>query len=392
MRRTEVMQEVRRMRFLESYDSWHTGRLTQEEAARLLGVGERTFRRYIGRFIAEGLDGLQDKRLSQVSHRKAPVDEVLQLTTLYSSGHSDWNVRHFHCWYRREQKGSRSYTWVKKALQAAGLVAKGKKKGVHRKRRDRSPMAGMMLHQDGSRHEWVAGNQWDLIATMDDATSEVYSLFFVDEEGTMSSFQGVADVINQMGLFSSLYTDRGSHYWHTPKAGGKVDKSRPTQFGRAMRHLGIEMIAAYSPEARGRSERLFRTLQGRLPQELKYYGITGMEAANKFLNDVFLPSFNKEFRVEPAESGSAFVAYIGGDLSEVLCLQESRTVTNDNCVCHKGLTLQIPANRYRCHYVKVKVRVHEYQDGSLAVFHGPRCLERYNSTGNALSVTIDKAA
>ncbi|MBK7424371.1 MAG: hypothetical protein IPJ48_15535 [Propionivibrio sp.] len=197
-----------------------------------------------------------------MGHHRAPVDEVMALTEQYQSRHSGWNVKHFHSWYKREG-GARSYSWVKKQLQEAQLVPKAAKKGAHRKRRERSALPGMMIHQDGSTHEWITGQQWDLISTMDDATSEHYSLFFVDEEGTASSFRGVRDVIEARGLFSSFYSDRGSHYWHTPEAGGKVDKANPTQFGRALAHLGIEMIAAYSPEARGRSERAFGTHQGR---------------------------------------------------------------------------------------------------------------------------------
>ena len=244
MRRTQVLQEVRIMRFEEAYGGWQEGRLTQEEAARLLGVCERTFRRQINRYEDDGIQGLIDKRLAQASHRRAPVDEVMQVTECYRRRHMGWSAKHYFSWYRRDG-GKRSYTWVKSRLQEAGLIAKSKGKGKHRKRRERAPWPGMMLHQDGSPHQWVSGVSWDLIVTMDDATNEHYSMFFVDEEGTASSFQGIQEVIESRGLFSSFYTDRGSHYWYTPEAGGKVDKNNPTQFGRAMRQLGIEMIAAY---------------------------------------------------------------------------------------------------------------------------------------------------
>jgi hypothetical protein len=235
------------MRFGEAYEGWNEGRLTQAEAATLLGMSERNFRRYLVRFEAEGLQGLIDRRLEQVSHRRAPVDEVLAVTEQYRKRHLGWNVRHFHAWYRREG-GSRSYSWVKKQLQAAGLVEKFPKKSGHRKKRERMPLPGMMIHQVGSRHEWVPGHLWDLIVTMDDATNEHYDMRFVEEEGTASSFQGIRTVILERGLPCSFYSDRGSHYWTTPQAGGKVDKAHPTQFGRALRQLGIEMIPAYSPE------------------------------------------------------------------------------------------------------------------------------------------------
>ncbi len=368
------------MRFEEAYGGWQEGRLTQEEAARLLGLCARSFRRYIDRYEDAGLQGLIDKRLNQVSQRRAPVDEVLAVTDQYRKRHLDWSAKHFHAWYRKDG-GARSYTWVKKVLQAARLVPKAPKRGAHRKRRERAPWPGMMLHQDGSRHEWVSGQQWDLIVTMDDATNEHYSMFFVAEEGTQSSFRGVGEVIDKRGLFSSFYSDRGSHYWHTPEAGGKVDKSNPTQFGRAMRQLGIEMIAAYSPQARGRSERAFRTHQDRLPKELALAGVTDMEAANRYLAAVYLPAFNQEFMRPPMEEGSAFVAWVGADLDDILCEQFERTVGNDNCVHFEGRVLQIPADRHRCHYVKVKVRVHRYMDQRLAVFHGPRQLALYDVQG-----------
>jgi transposase len=391
MRRTEWLQETRKMRFEEAYGGWQARRLTQEEAARLLGVCERTFRRYLDRYEEAGLEGLIDKRLEQVSQRRAPVDEVLAVTERYRRRHLGWNVKHFYAWYRRGG-GGRSYSWVKNTLQGVGLVTQAVKGGTHRTRRERAPWPGMMLHQDGSTHEWVAGQQWDLIVTMDDATNEHYSMFFVPEEGTASSFQGVREVIVSRGLFSSLYTDRGSHYWHTPEAGGKVDKVNLTQFGRAMKHLGIEMIPAYSPEARGRSERAFATHQGRLPQELAAAGIATLEAANRYLEQIYRPAFNAEFQQPAREEGSAFVPWIGGSLDDILCEQDERTVGHDNCVRFEGITLQIPPDRHRCHYVKAKVRVHGYPGGSLAVFHGPRKLANYDAEGRLKQDTIQAIA
>jgi hypothetical protein len=314
--------------------------------------------------------------LTQASFRRAPLDEVIAITEKYKSRHRGWNVQHFYRWYQRDG-GKRGYTWVKNTLQSKGLVPKATKKGAHRKRRERAPLAGMMLHQDGSNHEWVPGKKWDLIVTMDDATNEHYSMFFVPEEGTASSFQGVKEVILKHGLFCSLYTDRGSHYWYTPEVGGKVSKAQLTQFGRAMSHLGIEMIPAYSPEARGRSERAFRTHQDRLPKELAAHGITEMQEANRYLDQVYRQEFNREFKQSPAEEGFAFVPWMGTNLDDILCEKYERTVTPDNCVNFQGYALQIPADKYRCNYVKVKVHVHRYTDGSLAVFHGPRKLADY---------------
>ncbi|MEQ8801610.1 ISNCY family transposase [Haliea sp.] len=376
------------MRFEEAYTSWQDRRLTQEEAAQLLGVCERTFRRYIDRYEEAGMEGLLDRRIEEVSHRRAPVDEVVRLEALYRTTYEGWNVQHFYERYRDDHAGHRSYTWVKKTLQSAQLVKRGKQKGPHRQERPRKPLEGMMIHQDGSTHAWVPGQVWDLIVTMDDATSTVYSGFFVDQEGTLSSLQGVMETLETKGLFSSFYSDRGSHYWHTPKEGGPVDKTRQTQFGRAMAQLGIDMIPSYSPQARGRSERLFGTLQGRLPQELALAGITEMSAANRFLKERFWPRFNERFTVPAPETGSAFVPLLGVDLKEILCIHEPRTVRSDNCVAWKGQTLQIPAHRHRCHFVKVKVSVHEYPDGTLSIFHGPRCLARYDAHGVLLEDAV----
>lgn len=391
MKRTALLQEIRKMRFEEAYECWNAGRLSQSEAAQLLGVGERSFRRYLCRYEADGLEGLIDRRLEQTSNRRAPVDEVMALTERYRDRHMGWNVKHFHSWYRREG-GSRCYSWVKNCLQEAALVPKAAKRGAHRKRRDRRPLPGMMIHQDGSTHEWIGGALWDLIVTMDDATGEHYSMFFVEEEGTASSFRGVREVIAARGLFSSFYSDRGSHYWHTPEVGGKVDKHNLTQFGRAMAQLGIEMIAAYSPEARGRSERAFGTHQGRLPQELALANITTLAAANRYLRDVYLPAFNAEFARPAMEEGTAFVPWVGGSLDDILCAQHERTVSADNCVRFAGLILQIPADRHRCHYVKAKVCVHHYATGHLAIFHGPRKLADYNSEGKVSAKKLKQAA
>ncbi|AFS53896.1 ISNCY family transposase [Leptospirillum ferriphilum] len=377
MERTTVLQEIRKMRFEETWNEWKKGRLTQEEAGRSLGMSERSFRRYVRRVEEEGIQGILDKRLTQASARRAPVDEALALVEKYRSRHDGWNVKHFHSWYRREG-GRRSYTWVKKTLQENGAVTKAPGKGQHRKKRERAPWEGMLIHQDASRHAWVPGQLWDLVVTMDDATNEHYSMFFVAEEGTASSFQGMREVIETKGLPSALSTDRGSHSWITPEAGGKVDKKNLTQFGRAMKTLGVGMIPAYSPEARGRSERAFRTHQERLPKELALFGITRMEEANRSLNTVYRPAFNAEF-VHPApEEGSAFVPWTGESLNEVLCEHFERTVGHDNCIQFEGRTLQIPPDRYRFHDVRTTVRIHRSPGGSLSLFYGPRKLVSFS--------------
>jgi hypothetical protein len=393
MSRARWLQETRKMRFEQSYTGWQEGRLTQAEAGRLLGVCERSFRRQIARFEADGMQGLMDRRMAQVSRRRAPVDEVLGVQRLYRSGFAGWNVKHFHAWYGREQAGTRSYSWVKNVLQAGELVVRAKARGKHRLKRERRPLPGMMLHQDASTHEWVPGQRWDLVVTMDDATSEHTSMFFCAEEGTDSSFHGIGQTIARHGLFCSLYTDRGSHYFHTPEAGHKVDATHQTQVGRALAQLGIEHIAAYSPQARGRSERAFDTHQGRLPRELARAGISDMAAANDYLDAVYRPNHNVEFAQPASQTGSAFVPCIGVRLPDILCTHFERTVGNDNCVSFQGCKLQIPASPERAHYVKTRVRVHRYVDGTLALFHGPRRLAAYDAQGQpAIPRQLQQAA
>ena len=320
------------MRFEELYGRRHRRELTMAEAAEILVVTERTCRRWSGRDDTKGVEGLQDRRLGRASGQAVPVNEALRMVTLYETRYTGWTVKHFHERWQTEPGGTRSYRWTKKPLQGASHVVRAPRRGAHRKKRPRTPFQGMMLHQDGSTHEWVPSCQWDLIVTLDDATSDLYSAFFVEEEGAMSSFQGLREVIETRGLFSALYTDRGSHYWYTAEAGGKVDQTRLTQMHRALQQLGVTLIPAYSPEARGRSERAFRTLQDRLPKELALAGITERAAANRYLTEHFLPQHHARFMVGATEPGTAFIPWVGSTLAEILCVQEERVVAKDNTV------------------------------------------------------------
>ena len=376
MKRTELLQGLRVMKFEELNGRVKRRALTQEQAAQVLGVSERTFRRWQEREEAEGAGGLYDKRLGKISGRRIAVDLVMKALELFDTRYFDFTAKHFWEKLVSDHGFMVSYNWTRLLLQARGRKHKAKSKGAHRRKRPRRALPGMMIHQDGSSHEWIEGQSFDLIVTMDDATSEIYSAFFVEEEGTMSSFRGISEVIAAKGLFSSFYSDRGSHYWVTPEAGGKVDRDHLTQAGRALKQLMIEHIAAYSPEARGRSERMFGTLQNRLPQELRLAGVKTMEQANRYLAQSYLPGHNRRFSVKAESEGSAFVAFTGS-LADILCVHEERTVGHDNTVRYKGLVLQIPQDRHRRHYVKAKVMVHEYPDGRMAVFHGPRRLATF---------------
>lgn len=389
MRRASALWEVFVVRFEDALGRYRKRRLTAEEAGELLGMSGRHFRRMIERYEEEGREGLRDRRLGKPSPRRAPIAELTRMQRLYQASYRDFTMKHFHEQLQKRHGYKLGYTVTRLSLQAAGLVAKTKRGGPHRKRRERRPLPGMLLFQDGSTHRWIPalGRDLDLIATLDDATSEIYSLFFVAEEGTASSFQGLAETIAKKGLFRAFYTDRGGHYFHTPKAGGKVDKSHLTQVGRALQQLGITHIPSYSPEARGRMERVFGTLQNRLPQELRVAGVATLEAANRYLKEHYLPEHNARFAVPAAEKGSAFVPYVGRPLEDVLSLQEDRQVGRDNCVQWNGLSLQIPPQRHRHHYVKATVRVHQYPDGRFAIFDGPICLARFDATGNPVNAS-----
>jgi transposase len=382
MGRTAALQGVRMIKFLSILSRYEAAEFSHLEAAELLGVGERTFRRWRQRFEDAGEEGLLDRRLGKASGKRVPMDREAEVAALYKARYAGFTAKHFHEHLVRDHGFAWGYTWTKTFLHSRGLLERAERRGAHRRKRPRRPLPGMMLHQDGSRHEWLGGRPaLDLIVTMDDATSAILSAFLVEEEGTASTFRALEEVFGRHGLPLSLYTDRGSHYFHTPAAGGKVDRAQLTQVGRALDHLGVEHIAAYSPQARGRSERLFHTLQDRLTKELALAGITTIEAADVFIREMYIPAHNARFAVAAEQEGSAFVAIPGVDLGEILCVQEERQVGNDNCVSFNRLKLQIPASPLRAHFVKARVKVRQYHDGTHAIFHGPRCLGRYDKKG-----------
>jgi transposase len=382
MNRATWLQDRRMQKFRDVLSRWESGQLSMMEAGEVLGMSERQFRRYRDRYEEEGLEGLRDRRLGKPSPKRVPSADAQLMLELYGGPYRGWNVKHFHEHLQRDHGFRWGYTWVKTQLHTAGLVERAARRGAHRRKRERKPCEGMMLHQDGSRAAWLAGQpELDLIVTMDDATSTIYSAFLVEEEGTASTFRALLEVFGAKGLPSSLYTDRGSHYFFTPKAGEAVDKDRLTQVGRALEQLGIEHIPAYSPEARGRSERMFGTLQDRLPKELKLAGITTIAEANRFIREVYLPAHNARFARPAALHESAFVAADPALLREVLCVQEERIVARDNTVAYGGLKLQLPPSPARAHYVKARVKLRKYPDGTIALFHGPRLLARYDAEG-----------
>ena len=357
-------------------------KITWWAAAEIIGVSDRTMRRWRERLEANGYDGLMDQRKGKPASHRVDLKTVEEVLRLYSQQYSDFNVRHFHEKLGDEHGIHLSYTWVYKALIGAGLVGKRRKRAPHRRRRERRPLPGMLLHIDGSKHRWFQDDRWyDLIVILDDATSEIYYAQLVEEESTRTVMAALREVVGKQGVFCALYSDRGSHFFVTLKAGEPVDKSRLTQVGRAMKELGVQMIAAYSPQARGRSERSFGTWQGRLPQELRVAGITCVEDANRFLRERYMAEFNARFTVKAAERGTAFRRCGRTDLDWVFTIQTERVVARDNTVAIGARSWQIDKSRFRHTLAGCTVTIHEHLDASISIRYGPHVIGRFNANG-----------
>jgi len=354
------------------------GKLKWWEAAEVLGISDRSLRRWRERYQEHGYDGLYDRRKGRPSPKRLPMETAEKVLQLYREQYFDFNVRHFHE-KLGEQHGLRvSYTWVKLALQGAGLVSKSRRRGTHRRRRPRRPLPGMLVHIDASKHAWFQdGRYYDLITLLDDATSEIYYARLVEEEGTRTLMPAVREVIEKRGVFCSLYSDRASHFFVTPQAGGKIDPERLTQLGRALKELGIKMIPAYSPQARGRMERSYRTWQGRFPQELRIRKIQDVDAANRFLEQDYAAEFNRRFTVPAEGQGSAFVRTRRKDLDWVFSIQQERTVNGDNTIALDNRVLQIEKTRWRNTLAGCTVTVHEFLNGTLVIRYGPHEVARF---------------
>src|SRR5579872_4133653 len=357
-------------------------KITWWEAAEIIGVTDRSMRRWRKRLEIDGYAGLVDRRKGKPSDRRVAVATVEQMLGLYRDTYFDLNMRHFHEKLSEEHDIQLSYTFVQKALQGAGLVARGRKRRKHRRRRERRPIPGMLLHIDGSKHQWFGDDRWfDLIVILDDATSEIYYAQLVEEECTRTVMEGLRTVIDRKGLFCALYSDRGSHFFVTPKAGEKVDKHRPTQVGRALKELGVQMIPAYSAQARGRSERSFGTWQGRLPQELRLAGITTLPGANEFLSQQYIAVFNQKFMVASTEKGTAFRRTTRTDLDWIFTVQTERVVAKDNTVAITDRNWQLEKSRFRSSLAGCTVTLHKHLDGNVSIRYGPHVVGRYTASG-----------
>lgn len=357
-------------------------KITWWTAAEIIGISDRTMRRWRERFEEEGYKGLADRRKGKPSFRRVPLKTVEEVLRLYQEEYYDLNVRHFHEKLREEHDIELSYTWIYQALVGAGLVQKKRRRARHRRRRERRPMVGMLLHIDGSKHQWFHDDRWyDLLVILDDATTEIYYAQLVEEESTRTVMAALREVIETEGLFCALYSDRGSHFFVTAKAGEKVDKHRLTQVGRALRELGVQMIPAYSPQARGRSERNFGTWQGRLPQELRLAGMQTVEEANRFLREHYIREFNTKFTVAAAQKGTAFRRCNRTDLDWVFTVQTERVVAKDNTVAIGDRSWQIEKSRFRHTLAGCTVMIHEHLDGRISIRYGPHVVAQFDPRG-----------
>lgn len=381
--------EERTMRMREVILRAVNRELTWIQAAEILGFSGRTMRRWKIKFERDGFEGLIDGRTrGHGSPRRVRREELEPLLRLYSSRYRGLNVRHFCSIARREHGLEWSYSFVRQALQAAGMVKKRRPRGRHHVRRPPRECFGEMLHLDGSHHAWLAlcpEARHCLIAVVDDATRRLLYAQLCEREGTQPVLSALRAVVSIYGVPQALYTDRAGWAAYTRKAGEPADRTVVTQVGRALARLGIEHILAYSPQARGRGERVNRTLQDRLVQEIRLAGVRSIDRANRFITDTFLPRYNEEFSRPPADAASAFVTAGGADLDQILCHEEERTVSRDNTVVLGTIALQIPKQPGRSSCAGLSVLARRHLDGTHSVWWGRRCLGRYDGRGRAQS-------
>jgi hypothetical protein len=361
------------------------------QAAEILERSPRQVRRLKSNYEKHGFHALFDGRVGKASPRRAPIEVVEEVFRLYREEYFDFNCKHFHEKLVERHGFQVSYTWTKCLLQAAGLIAKDKPRNKHLKRRARRPLSGMLLHIDGSHHQWFGDERFfDLIVILDDATSEIYYTQLVEAESTRSVLIALRYVIETKGIFCALYSDRASHFFLTPKAGEAVDKQTLTQVGRALRDLGVQLIPAYSPQARGRSERSFRTWQGRLPQELRIRQINTLEEANHFLQAEYIAEFNQRFTVESELEGTAFLSCQRVDLDRVFSIQSERLVNRDNTVKFQNLILQIDRQSWRATLSGCRVTVYQHLDNTISIGFGAHTVGKYSADGVPFETTLIK--
>ena len=365
-------------------------RLSWVQAADIIGIKPRQMRRIRWRVEHYGLDAVMDQRGGRPRRKRIKAGTIELLCRLKRDVYPDFSLRHFYEHVTEKHGVKVSYNWLRLMLQEAGVVQKEPARGKYRRRRERRPMVGMLVHLDASTHEWIADlPRQDLVVALDDADGRILYARFFPQEGTASTFAALDSVVRNYGRFCELYTDRGSHFCQSEPAGAVADEQNG-QVSRALRALGIRQLLAYSPQARGRSERAFGTIQGRLPQELRHQAINDYAAANDYLERQFIPDFNHRFTIKPAQPESAFVKLTGVELELVLSSKYQRVVRNDNTVTFKNVILQLPSTRQRIHFVRCPVTVHQFSNGTLGISYQGRLLARYDAAGGPLQPSPDK--
>jgi transposase len=364
-----------------------SGQIHWFQAADILGISCRQMRRWKKRYEIHGYDGLYDRRRKVPSPRRVPLEVAEKVLRLYREKYFDFNMSHFYDKLIKEHSIKLSYNWIRLALQGAGLAEARHRHDPHRKRRARKPLVGMMLHMDGSTHDWFGNDtEYDMVTISDDANNQLYGIEMVDEEDSLTCMRLIRHVVEKKGVFCSLYTDRASHFFLTKNAGEEVSKDNLTQIGRSLQELGIQQIPSYSPQARGRCERLNETLQGRIPQELRLRGIKTKEEANSYLKNEYIKEHNRRFAVKPPQQGSAFTVVPKTiDLDRVFCFKHERTVNSDNTISFNNRLFQIGPSELRVSFAKCKVMVYEHIDGSISVGYGPHMLGYYLPKGLSTS-------
>src|SRR5499427_5969523 len=386
----QVRREARAMTRREVITKAIAKRLSWVQVAEIIGIQPRQMRRIRWRVEHYGFEAVMDQRGGRPRRKRISTGTIEMLCRLKRDVYPDFSLQHFYEYVTEKHGVKVSYNWLRLMLQEAGVVERQPARGKYRRRRERRPLVGMLVHLDASTHEWIAGlPMQDLVVALDDADGRILYARFFAQEGTASTFAALESVLRNYGRFCQLYTDRGSHFCQNGPA-GEVPEEQHGQVSQALRALGIHQILARSPQARGRSERAFGTIQGRLPQELRYHCISDYAAANRYLEQHFVADFNRRFTVKPAQAESAFVKLAGIELDLMLSSKYERVVRNDNTVTFKNLILQLPSTRQRIHFVRCPVTVHQFSNGTLGISYQARLLARYDAAGATLPANPNK--
>ncbi len=375
-----TMKEEQKVNVLQSLLN---GSISMNEACILIERSHRTVYRLLSRVEQEGIRGVIHKNRDRKSPKKIPVELECRILELVNSELSDINDTHLKelLFEREEIKIGRET--LRRLLRSNGIKPKRRRRSKkYRRRRERKESFGMMLQIDASVHDWLEGRgpRITLVGVIDDATGRVWALF-VESESTWAYLELMRKVFRSNGVPLSLYSDRHTifHSTREPTVIEQLQALRPlTQFGRAMEEMGVAIIKAWSPQAKGRIERLWGTFQDRLIVEMRLAEINDLNQANKFLVG-YLRKHNKQFSVKAKSPVSFFrKAPKAKELDTVLCIKETRTVSNDHTISFEGLALQIPPSRKYASIAKQKVQVLQLRNKSLAIQYKGKIIVRFS--------------